>query len=174
MSWIGVESFQDKAHKLSVHNSIKRKTNNTMHLPVEIENLSSPGGTLKRYMIKLSPGQKGFYCRSVSQLKGHKFGCAGFPNAEMSPKDVIGVHKIRVMTKEALKRLGISTTGHGARRLAITIVVNDATVNMSESLAFVRHNFLGAQRSYITHDNNSGYARFLALRSFKPKEDDDE
>ena len=68
----------------------------------------------------------------------------------MSPKHVIGVNTVGAMMKEALKRLGINTTGHGARRLAITTAVNDANVNMNESLAFARHNSLGAQINYVT------------------------
>ena len=67
MPFIGIDNFEDKAHKLTVHNNVKRKTNNMMRLPVEMDNLLSPGGTLKRYMDKMSPSQRRVYRRAASK-----------------------------------------------------------------------------------------------------------
>ena len=170
MSWIGVDNFQDKAHKLTVHNNVKRSTNNMMRLPVEIENMSSQGGTLKRYTNKIAPGQKRFYCRAATLQERHRFTRAGFPNAEMSPKAVIGVNTVGVMMKKSMKKLGINTAGHGGRHLCISTMVNDATVNVQESLAAARHTSVAAQKNYVTRDNKSEMARFVALGSISRKE----
>ena len=72
--------------------------------------------------------------------------------------------------KVLLKKLGVNTTGHGARRISITTIVNDPSVNLNESLAFARHNSISAQRNYVMRDNQSEYARFLSLGSVNGKE----
>ena len=88
----------------------------------------------------------------------------------MSLKHVIGVNKIGEMMKVLLKKLGVNTTGHGARRISITTIVNDPCVIPNESLAFARHNSVSAQRSYVMRNNESEYARFVSLGSINGNE----
>ena len=48
--FIGIDGFTDKTHKITMTNPIVRKTKGVMRLPVDVDDLSSPGGCIKRYM----------------------------------------------------------------------------------------------------------------------------
>ena len=78
------------------------------------------------------------------------------------------------MIKHALKVVGVNTTGHGGRRLAITTFVNAPDVNPNESLGFARHASLAAQRPYVSRDGKSEMAKFTALGVVGQKKNGDD
>ena len=171
--YIEVDNMIDKLHKLGLNRTVKRKTNNLMRMPVDIDDMASPGGTLKRYTRKISPGQKRFYCRKVGHAQKKLFLTQGFPNAEMSFNQPIGVNKVGVMVKEACETLGLRITGQGLRRIGITTVTNDPGVNVEECLAFARHGSVAAQRPYVVRDGTSEVNRFKA-QGLLPKDTEEE
>jgi len=64
LPFVGFDKIVDKGHRLTINNPSKRSTHFKMRLPVRIDDMACPGGTLKRYLAKVSPGQQRFYCRS--------------------------------------------------------------------------------------------------------------
>ena len=161
--WIGFDNMSDKSHQLSMTNTMMRKTNNLMRIPVEIDNINSPGGMLKRYLMKVSPDQIRLYCREASPGMKRAFRANDYPAAQMSHKQPHGENAIGKMIKEAGKRMGLNTTGHGFPRLSITSVANHPGVNTEESLAHARHSSVTAQRPYLARNAVSEAARFDAL-----------
>jgi hypothetical protein len=172
LPWIGFNNMLDKATKLSLTNPIMRQTANCMRLPVDIDDQSSPGGSIKRYTTKLHPLQERFYCRKATAAQKSNYVRQGQDSAEMSFKQPIGVNTINAMMKDACKMVGVEVTGHGLRRISITTVVNDPSVNTEEALAFARHGSVAAQRTYMMHDNKSEMNRFRA-QGLVPKKKDD-
>jgi len=80
----------------------------------------------------------------------------------MSHNQQIGVNKISKMMKDGCKKVGLTITGHGLRRISITTLVNDPAVNIEESIAFARHTSVAAQRPYMMRDAKSEMNRFKA------------
>ena len=174
LPFIGFDKIVDKGHQLTITNSVKRSTHNKMRLPVCIDDMASPGGTLKRYLLKVSPGQQRFYCRKASVSQRKLYTRQGFPNAQMSYSQPIGVNKIAKMMKAGCYTVGLKVTGHGLRWISTTTLVNDSAVNIEESLVFAQHTSVAAQRPYIMCDAQSEMKQFRAqgLVSNVAKNDD--
>jgi hypothetical protein len=66
LPFIEFDKILDKGHQLTITNPIKRSTHNKMRLPVCINDMACPGGTLKQYLAKVSLGQQRFYCHKAS------------------------------------------------------------------------------------------------------------
>ena len=81
------------------------------------------------------------------------------------------MNKIRLMIKEANKKVGMGCAEHALRHVSIGTIVNDEHVNGKEALAFSRHSSLAANRNYAKHGSKSESARFnaLGLSRFPPK-----
>ena len=67
--WFGVENIQDKTHKLSIYKDRVRDTKNCMRMPVMDNDPTSAdfGGSIRRYLTKLAPGQTRLYCKVVPE-----------------------------------------------------------------------------------------------------------
>ena len=67
-TWYGIDFIIDKSNHLSIYKPYVRSIDDTlMKLPVMGNDPTStdPGGTLQRFLAKLSPGQTRLYCKVV-------------------------------------------------------------------------------------------------------------
>eukprot|EP00986_Skeletonema_menzelii_P017420 scaffold19380_cov81-Skeletonema_menzelii.AAC.2 len=164
--FVRVNNIVDKSHQLSMRNTVKRDTKNMMRIPVNRSDICDPGGTIARFLDKLSPGQKRFYCNPASRNERMKFHLSGHPYASMSPSKPIGVNTLRKMIKEANSLCGVgeNVAGQGLRRLGIMTLVNDGEVNSKETLAWARHKNPLVQQDYVMRNAESEMSRFRAQR----------
>ena len=157
-----------------MNNVHTRSTNHTMRIPIIIDadDMKDPGGTLKRYTDKRSPGQSRFYCKPATSKMKCEFMQQGFRSAAMSPNQQIGENTIATMLKTADVRVGHDITGHGNRCIFVSTLVNDPGVSIEESLASARHSSVSAQRAYVVRDGRSEAAKFNALGLHKKNQEE--
>jgi hypothetical protein len=178
--FIKLTGLVDKAHKITSTTPIARNTKNALRIPVDINDMDSPGGSMVRLKRKATPGQKRLYTYPLTDAQKSKYRRNGFPDAATQPNKPIGVNKISKMMKEACAKAGLNCMGHGLRAIAITTAANTAGLPEADSLAFSRHTSISAQKAYQRSSDKSEMTR---LRSFqlidndsskKRKRDDDD
>ena len=72
--------MNDKSTNVDPSNNHVRDTERAMRLPVidiDIEDMSDPGGTLVRYVQKMHPDQKQFYCYEATDQQKELYPSAG-------------------------------------------------------------------------------------------------
>ena len=174
--YYGYNGLTDKSHKLSTTNSYVRQSK---HLRLPVLNESDPNDAaacLKRYLQKLGPGQLRLFCKPATSSQKRHYTTIGWPDAEMSSQQPLGRNTIARMHKEAAAMLGVTSTdfsGHAWRRLFVTTLVNDPSVNTEEALAAARHSSVASQRTYMRRDKVSEANRFKALLDRNPVKCDD-
>lgn len=163
----------DKTQKLSIYNSYARATE-TMRLPVNHDDPDNLGASILRYLTKLSPGQKRFYCKVASAP--HKVALAqqGYPRAEFFANRPLGENTVRKMMVEAAKFLGLPDDfrGHSLRHACLSDLANDPGVSLAETMKVARHSSAAAAKNYQRVDGISEGNRFRALGMLPKKRKD--
>ena len=88
--YFGIQNMADKTNKLSSTNTIPKK-NKAARIPVD----SKPGRCIKRFLLKLSPGQDRLYCQEATANQKICFANQGSPNSVFSPNKSLGAGTIR-------------------------------------------------------------------------------
>ena len=129
-------------------------------------------GILERYLKKLSPGQTRLFCYEASAEQKANYYAIGWPKAEMSPCQPIGVNKIGLMFKEGAQLLGIhdpfTFSGHALRRYFLSKLYNSSEVSSVEAMCAGRHNSVAAGTTYVQRNTQSEAGRFRALGAPSP------
>ena len=143
--WYGIENIQDKTHKLSIHKDRVRDTKNCMRVPVMDNDPTSSdfGGSIKRFLEKLAPGQTRIYCkaipedlRSVDKSGNSKFFYANQP---------VGKNLISDLFKEGADMLGLPNpkkiAPHCLRSYMVTKIANGKGKYLNFFFVFFLFNF---------------------------------
>ena len=124
-------------------------------------------GILDRYLKKLSPGQTRLFCYEATDGQKKNYKSLGWPEAQMSSTQPIGVNSINAMFKEGAKLLGLKDPeefgGHGLRRFFLSKLYNNPEVSNVEAMSAARHNSVAASITYIERNTESEAGRFRAL-----------
>lgn len=165
-SYYGIQNLIDKTHHLSLNNCYTRCSGDSagfIRIPVMDENdQKDPGGSIHRYIEKLSPGQMRMYCYEATRLEKMKWQHL-YPKACYSPNRPLGENAIATKLKVAAKKLGVGdVSGHAFRRLLGTTLNNAEGVNVSETLKTMRHKSVAATRTYVVRDKTSETNKFNA------------
>ena len=172
--YYGVDGIQDKQIKLSVHTDHVRDTKNHMRTPVMDDDPCSGdfGGSLKRYLTKLAPGQTRFYCKVIPENL-----------RQVDPSDgttqvfygncPIGKEYIKKLFKDGAAILGLKDPqnfgAHSLRAYFVTKLSNGNGVNDEERMVSSRHNSVGASAIYQERNSESEANKFAALGIEPPK-----
>ena len=139
-----------------------------MRIPVMDNDPTSDnfGGSLKRYMAKLAPGQIRFYCKIISEKLRQVDQSDGstqlfYGNCPM------GKEYIKILFKDGADILGLKNAkdfaAHCLRADFITNLGNGNGVGDEERMVSSRHNSVGASAIYQERDSKSECNKFTAL-----------
>ena len=127
-------------------------------------------GILKRYMLKISPGQERLFCKPATEKQIESFVTNGFYNAQMSPMQPLGITMIRDLFKMGAEMLGITNPtqfgGHALRSYFCTQLYNSPEVSCKEAMGAARHSSVSASITYIQRNNASEAGRMRALGQY--------
>lgn len=171
MKWAGLDLRSRKTNKLSSSNVYFSEMAEVNRQPVwdDQPNSACWAGSLLRFRNKFGPNQVRFYCYPASKMEMKFFVVQGYPDARYSPTCQIGRNRLVKIMHNGARRQGFSNpdkiTGHMFRRAMITTLVNDLSVNITESMQAVGHQSVSAHMAYIQHDKASEAARVKALLS---------
>ena len=159
----------EKTHKISVHNSYVRDTEDVLRFPIDESNPACFGASLERLVKKAGPGQVKLYCREASPEYQATMALQGYPNATMYPTKNYGINYINGFFKEGAKILGLDPNfkPHSLRSACITKLANDPSVSVAETMAVARHSSVSASRMYQRVDAVSESNRIRALDSYQ-------
>jgi hypothetical protein len=177
LPFIEIETFTNfKTEKLTITSGYSKEMGGLLRFTINREDKGCFGACMERFMAKLAPGQKRFYCYPLP------------PSSERGPADArdgilyfyknkpLGVNTIRRLMKRAAKRLGISENfmPHSLRALCITKLVNNKAVSQAETMKVARHNSVAASVTYQEVDAVSEHNRLLALGVKLPPKEEEE
>ncbi len=171
--YIAIDNMpRDKTSKITVNNSYARDMSNLMRFPIVENDPDNFGGALDRLFEKLSPGQVRMYCKPATAV--FKLGLVekGYPNAEFYPETVLGEKKIATLFQKGAEILGLPSDfkPHSLRGACITMLANDSSVSMAETMRVARHNSVSASKVYQRVDGISETNRLKALGQSLPVE----
>ena len=171
-TFFGIDGLLDKTHHLSVHKDHVRDTKDAMRVPVMDDDPRSGdfGGSIKRFLAKLAPGQTRIYCkvippenRSVDMDGNSKYFYANMP---------IGKTGINQLFKDGAKILGLPDAdkfaAHSLRAYFVTRLSSGAGVSDKERMESCRHDSVAANATYQERDCKSEANKFISL-GFRPK-----
>ena len=153
-----MKGLADKTTKVSLKNGYVQLENQDLRLPIlSLTDQNDPGGMLYRCMDKVSPGQKRLYCKESSEEAKKRCRMFGYAKPSMHHLKPLGKTSITNGMKEIAKRLDLkdweSFEGQAFRALMATKLGNDASVNLTENMASLRHESASAHKS---HNRKSG------------------
>ena len=158
---------KDKTSTLGVNNSYARELGNTMRFPIIDGDMNNFGGSLERLIEKMSPGQVRIYCRPAGRDRLLEMRNAGFKNAMFYAASQIGEKMILQMFKDGAELLGLTNARHfkphSLRGACITILANDPSVSLAETMKIARHTSVSASKVYQRVDGISEGNRLVAL-----------
>ena len=157
----------DKTSKLTVTNSYARDTSNIMRFPIVEGDMNNFGGSLERLVKKMAPGQSRMYCKPAPYDYNKANWDKGYPNSTFYSSIVCGSKKISQMFKDGAKILGLEHPmrfkPHSLRGACITMLANDNSVSLAETMAVARHTSVSASKVYQRVDGISECNRLRAL-----------
>ena len=165
MTWAGLDLKNRKANKLRPTNVYFSENAEINRQPVWDSDPSSScwAGSLLRFRDKIGPNQKRVYCYPASDADKALYEKQGCPRAAYNPNRPMGKNCLAKLLKAAAKKLGFSEpdeiTGHMLRRMAVTTLVNNPNVNLSESMELAGHKSVSAHLAYIEKDSVSEVER---------------
>ena len=166
--YYGIQGLYDKSCKLTIFNQTARETNITRIPVIDEEDPADAGGSIHRFLEKISPGQQRLYCYEASMEERAKWVHA-YPNACYSPGRPLGENVVARRLKSATRMLGLGDVGgHGLRRLFGTTLHNADGVSIEQTLESMRHGSVGTSRTYAETNIVSDGNKLLAL-GFDPK-----
>ncbi len=165
LPYVAISNFQDKTNKLSVNNSYLRDTSNILRFPVIHGDDNDFGGALFRLYEKLSPGQTRMYCQPASSSYIQSLRRAGHLKAVFYHNKPLGTKTIAKLFKTGADILGLPKTfrAHSLRSANITMLANNPSVSLKETMAAARHNSVSASMVYQRSDGISEGNRLRAL-----------
>lgn len=164
----------DKSHKITVNQNYSRETSGVLCFPINENDPNCFGASLRRYINKLSPGQKRMYCYWRTDA------AAVFPGGDggslqyiFHARKPLGMNKIRELFTEGAAILGLPKKflPHSLRALCITRMVNDNGVSLSETMEVARHSSVAASKDYMVVNGVSAFNRMKALGASVPTRD---
>ena len=164
--YVAISNFpSDKTRSITVTNSYARDTQQVLRFPIDMNCMKSFGGTIARFMEKLSPGQTRMYCQVASPSYREQMALKGHPKASFYPTKQLGRKSITKYFKRGAKILGLPENfcPHSLRSACITQLVNDQSVSIAETMAVARHTSVSASKTYQRVDGVSEGNRLRAL-----------
>ena len=166
-----MRGLTDKTKKLSLSNRYTQLELNDLRIPiVDVKDLADPGGAIFRYMLTIYPDQTRFYCKEGSASYIHRLRENRIYYATQMLLKPLSKDTIRAYLKEAAKDLGMENyNDFGAQALRAwfaTKLSNDASVNLEENMASLRHRSAAAHKNYHTRGSQSEYNKYRALGLF--------
>ena len=164
LPFIEIETFANfKTDKLTITSGYVKEMGGCLRFTINREDDGCFGACMERYMAKLAPGQRRFYCYPV--LPTSKRLTDGSEGQFFYKNKPLGVNTVRKLMKQGAKRLGITVNfmPHSLRALCITKLVNDKAVSQAETMKVARHNSVAASVTYQEVDAVSERNRLLAL-----------
>ena len=162
--WWGLTCFlQDKANHLSSSNDFVRQEQDALgKFPVLSDGIHGDvkndfGGAIKRYVESFPvPERKGCFYRKVNRSG------TGF-----TKKQVVGKESVTIMIRQGLKMFGIKhweiICPHALRGHFASILANNPSVNLAESLKACRHKSAKTNEKYQQTGTKSECNKILAL-----------
>ena len=174
IEWYGLDFLLDKSHRLGTNKPYVRTIEETlMKLPVMNNDpkSSDPGGCIKRFLSKLSPGQTRIYCKVVPERqRKHHNGNLFYPN------NCLGKEKILSSFRRGAAIMGLSNPKqfmpHTLRHMLGTHLANDPNVSLKECLSTMRHSSAAANLNYQANNTKSEENRLIALGFVPPEEEE--
>jgi hypothetical protein len=173
--YVSIDAFgQDKSHKITVNSNYSRETSATLSFPINENDPNCFGASLRRYIAKLSPGQKRMYCYwSTDDSAIYDRSDGKILKNIFHARKPLGMNKIRELFTEGAAILGLPSNflPHSLRALCITRLVNDSAVSLSETMEVARHSSVAASKDYMVVDGVSAFNRMKALGAFTPAQE---
>jgi hypothetical protein len=163
---VSIDNICDKSHRLTVHNSHARTTNEFLRFPINENDPACLGAAIKRFMPKLAPNQTRMYCRPATQeyieatYRRH-----GNATSLFYANTPLGANKLRELMSKGAEILGISKNfrPHSLRAVGVTKLANDSAISDAERCRAARHASISANKAYQTVDGRSEANRLKAL-----------
>ena len=172
--WIAIDNIpRDKTAKITVNNSYARDMCNLMRFPIVENDPDNFGASLARLVNKMSPGQERVYCKPASASYKMSLAERGHPDAEFYPTVVLGEKSIATLFRKGASILGLAEDfkPHSLRSACITMLANDSSVSIAETMRVARHTSVSASKVYQRVDGISESNRLNALGQLKSAED---
>ena len=169
LPYISIDNMLDKTNKLSVHNSYLRQTGNSMRFPCDFDDDNNFGAALVRLVEKMSPGQTCIYCKVATTSYIASLQRMGHMKALFFPAKPLGAKTITKLFKDDANLLGLSPSfrAHSLRSAFITMLANDPSVSISETMSAARHTSVSASMNYQLADGISETNRLVAIGQLK-------
>ena len=172
--YYGIDNIQDKQCRLSVNQDHVRDTKDHMRIPVMDNDLCSEdfGGSIKRYLNKLAPGQTRFYCKVIPDNL-RQVDLSDGTTQVFYGNCPIGKEYIKKLFKDGAAILGLSNPqnfgAHSLRAYFVTKLSNGNGVGDEERMVSSRHTSVGASAIYQERNTESESNKFVALGIELPK-----
>ena len=167
--WFGIDFLIDKSNKLSIHRPYVRSIEDTqMKVPVigNDPKATDPGGCIKRFLEKLSPGQTRLYCKVVPK----EYRRTGEDRLFYSNQPM-GKDSIKALFKKGAMLMGLSNpeelAPHSLRHLFSNQIACDPSISLKECMLALRHSSASATVNYQKRNMKSEENRLKCL-GFKP------
>lgn len=164
--YVAIANLLDKTHRLTVNNSYARDTTDFLRFPINEDDPSDFGGSLKRFVQKLGPGQVRMYCRPASEeYINSNYRRHGNMTSVFYANSPLGLNKIKELMAMGAAILGISKNfrAHSLRAVGVTKLANDSSISDAERCRAARHSSVSANKAYQVTDGISEANRLRAL-----------
>ena len=166
--YIGISDIQDKNIKLSVNQDHVRDMKDHMRTPIMDNDPTSAdfGGSFKRFLNKLAPGQTRLYCKVIPENCRHEDPSTGRTEVFYG-NCPLGKEYVNKLFKDGAAILGLANASsfapHSLRAYFVTKLSTGDGVNQEERMASSRHNSVAASAIYQERNSVSESNKFAAL-----------
>jgi hypothetical protein len=133
--FVAIANLLDKIHQLMVNNSYARDTTDFLCFLINENDPSDFGGSLKRFVQKLGPGQVRMYCQLASEeYINSNYQHHSNMTSVFYANSPLGLNKIKELMAMGAVILGISNNfrAHSLRAVGVTKLANDSSISDAE------------------------------------------
>ena len=164
MDWWGLQNICDKTFRINLSNFYARNEKDLGRFPVMPDLNEDMGGTIMRWMEKLKAAPKS--TKKNKPITNRIYRRIS-PDGKSFENRPMGHETVRKTFREAFKFLGISNwetlRPHALRGLLISVLANDPTVSLKETMKAARHKTADASATYQKCTSKSETAKISAL-----------
>ena len=149
-------------------NGNARLENNDLCLPIiDSNDPNDPGGMMRRYLDKISPGQVRFHCEKASEEAKRRHRMFGHANPSIHHLKPLGKTSVSNGVKEIAQQLDLEDWKCFGGQALRAFVGNDDSANASKSIAASRHNCASAHKHCDETSSISETSKHKALGLIK-------